>query len=35
VLNPPEWTPYTMVAVGGVTVLYAIAVPKAAWKKES
>jgi hypothetical protein len=34
VLNPPDWAPYTLVAVGTVTVLYAIALPKAAWKKE-
>jgi hypothetical protein len=34
VVNPPEWAPYTLVAVGAVTILYAIALPKAAWKKE-
>ncbi|MBX3442959.1 MAG: hypothetical protein KF774_11175 [Planctomyces sp.] len=33
-IHPPEWLPYTLVAVGGVTVLYAIALPKAAWKKD-
>ena len=34
IVNPPEWAPYTLVAVGAVTVLYAIALPKAAWKKD-
>ena len=34
VINPPEWLPYMLVGMGGVTVLYAIALPKAAWKQE-
>lgn len=34
VLNPPEWLPYMLVGMGGVTVLYAIALPRGAWKKE-
>jgi hypothetical protein len=34
VINPPEWLPYMLVGMGGVTVLYAIALPKAAWKPE-
>jgi hypothetical protein len=34
VIQPPEWLPYFLVGVGGVTVLYAIALPKAAWKHE-
>ena len=34
ILNPPDWTPYTLVGVGGVTILYAIALPRAAWKKD-
>jgi hypothetical protein len=33
--NPPEWLPYTLVGIGGVTILYAIAIPKTAWKKEA
>lgn len=32
--NPPDWLPYTLVGIGGVTILYAIAIPKTAWKKE-
>lgn len=34
IINPPEWLPYMLVGMGGVTVLYAIALPKAAWKRE-
>ena len=34
VINPPDWLPYMLVGMGGVTVLYAIALPKAAWKQE-
>ena len=34
VLNPPEWLPYMLVGMGGVTVLYAIALPRGAWRKD-
>lgn len=34
IINPPEWLPYMLVGMGGVTVLYAIALPKAAWKQD-
>lgn len=34
VISPPEWLPYMLVGMGGVTVLYAIALPKAAWRPE-
>ena len=34
IINPPDWLPYMLVGMGGVTVLYAIALPKAAWKQE-
>jgi hypothetical protein len=33
-VNPPDWLPYTLVGMGGVTILYAIALPKGAWKKD-
>lgn len=28
IFNPPEWMSFTCVGVGGVTMLYAIALPK-------
>ena len=34
IINPPDWLPYMLVGMGGVTVLYAIALPRAAWKHE-
>ncbi len=34
VINPPDWLPYMLCGMGGVTVLYAIALPRAAWKHD-
>ena len=28
VLDPPDWMPLTLIGVGGVTMLYAVALPK-------
>ncbi len=28
VFNPPDWMPFTCIGVGGVTMLYAIALPR-------
>ncbi len=30
IFNPPEWMAFTCVGVGGVTMLYAVALPKKA-----
>jgi len=29
VINPPDWAPFSLVAVGGITCLYAFALPAA------
>ncbi len=34
VIQPPDWLPYMLVGMGGVTVLYAIALPRPAWKQD-
>lgn len=28
IVDPPEWLPFTLVGIGGVTILYAIALPR-------
>lgn len=28
IVNPPDWVPFTLVGIGGVTVLYALALPR-------
>jgi hypothetical protein len=28
VVNPPEWVSFTLVGIGGVTILYALALPR-------
>lgn len=28
IITPPDWIPFTLIGIGGVTVLYAVALPK-------
>lgn len=28
VLDPPDWAPFSLMSIGGVTMLYAVALPK-------